>query len=84
MFYIFYAIIDFIGFIEPCGLLIQRALSGYPTGSMASYISLYIMLIFLPIAIHFAFITYKEFKALQFEGMGMNFGGLMGGGGGGG
>merc|ERR1711865_878306 len=26
MFYIFYALIDFIGFIEPCGLLIQNAI----------------------------------------------------------
>ena len=38
------------------------------------------MLVFLPIAIRFAFVTYREYKALQFEAMGMPVG--MGGGGG--
>ena len=69
MFYIFYAIIDFIGFIEPCGLLIQLALRSNMSASwsMTTYVPLYIMLIFLPIAIRFAFLTYREYKALQFE-----------------
>ena len=65
MFYMFYAIIDFIFCIEPCGISLQWAIYGmeskYAPGTV---ISCLVMLVFLPIAIYFAFQAYKEWKAL--------------------
>ena len=75
MFYIFYSIIDFIMTIEPCGNTLQNMITGNPSIYDTAYlIPRFIMLVFLPIAIRFAFVTYKEYKALQFEAMGMPVG----------
>ena len=79
--YILYTMVDFVTIIDPIGRMVQNNIQSRGTGWQNSALTwLYVAcLIFEPIAIYYAFLGYREFKAgLQEAGSSVGMGPLGG------